>query len=322
MNEDIIKMLIKDGVNFNHDFTPYKYNVCKALLKEHNIDVSYDELTKTINDYKNYTRKNMKTVEELFGYDTKESELIEFFNNIKDTFKKPDYTSIPKLYYPYLYKLLSYRKYDVRGTLKEDDVKTFFVAKDSYSNNSIALYDKDGNFYFLGTSNAVKEWSKEKTNQWDNMLKDILQVCRNIARYEIKKKQETITFPCKCEITGEIIENKEDMHIDHYNKDFAEVVYDWLYLMKKQYEKTHNGKWCDIVNLIHKYIKYGENLFTYNKLNRSFYDYHNEHTHLRITKKKANLSKEKSRPNWEYLKLNGYYLEKYAKEKYEKTTSV
>ena len=67
-------------------------------------------------------------------------------------------------------------------------------------------------------------------------------------------------------------------------------------------------------DLIDSNFKY----FNDKKWNRSFIDYHDKHTHLRVVDKKENLHKEKTKPNWEYLKINGYYLEKYEKEKFNK----
>jgi len=253
----------------------------------------------------------MKTVEELFDYNSKQKELTDFFNNIKDTYVKPKYSSIPREYYPYLYKLLSYRIYDKRGDYKEGDIRTFFVAKDAYKNNSIAFYDNDGNFYFLGTTNAIKEWQKQKNLYWDNMLHQVTQICRNIVRPEIKKMKDSIVFPCKCEITGEIIESPDNLHIDHYDKDFSQVVFDWLYALKK-YKEKKDKKTCDIVGILYNnFISFDNNMFTYDKLNESFLLYHNSNTHLRKVTKKANLSKEKIRPEWDRLKVNGYYIEKY-----------
>ncbi len=59
MKEKVIDILIGHGVDLKQKMTPYKYNVCKAILKEHNnIDIPIDELTEIIDDYKGIIKKS------------------------------------------------------------------------------------------------------------------------------------------------------------------------------------------------------------------------------------------------------------------------
>ena len=253
-------------------------------------------------------------LEEIFGYNTKQTELTEVCRYIRHTFIKPKYSSIPKEYYQFLYKLLSYRKFDYRGEYKQGDIKTFYVGKDEYGNNSIAFFDIDGNHDFIGCSSAITEWQKEKTNEWEHMKNCVLQICRNLARFRIKEKRDSIILPVKCEISGKIIDNIDDIHIDHYDDDFSKVAYDWMYNLKHALEKNCN-KFVDIIKVLYDLHDDEFKYFKLKNWNKSFIDFHDSHTHLRVVCKEANLQKEKYKPNWDFLKINGYYLEKYAKDK-------
>lgn len=254
-------------------------------------------------------------LEEIFGYNTKQSELTEVCKYIKTTFIKPKYSSIPKEYYPFLYKLISYRKFDYRGEYKPGDIRTFYVGKDEYGNNSIAFFDINGKHDFIGSTNAINQWQKEKNNEWDNMLRVVIQICRNLARFRIKEKRDAIVLPIKCELTGVTIDNMDDIQIDHYEDDFSKVVYDWMHCLKQALQKKNHNLTTDIVNILYNMHDDKWQYFNKKEWNRSFIDFHDSHTHLRVVSKKANLQKEKYKPNWDFLKANGYYLEQYAKEK-------
>ena len=248
-----------------------------------------------------------RDINDVFSYKTKQSELKEVVKYITDTFNKENgYSSIPKEYYPFLYKLLKYRKYDFRGDYNEDMIKTFFVGKDVYKHNTIMFYDNEGRCEFIGCGNAITEWQKEKNNYWEEMKRAVLQVLRNIAKYETNKYKDSLTFPMKSEISDYIIQSKEDCHIDHYDKDFSEVAFDWLFTIKQNIE-SQSKKLVDIIAQLYYIIDDNREYFKSKEWNRAWYKYHNEHTHLRAISKKENLSKEKIHPDWELLKENGRY---------------
>lgn len=246
-------------------------------------------------------------IEKVFEYKTRGAQIKEVVDYIKDTYNKENgYTSIPKEYYPFLYKLLSYRRYDSRGDYVEGAIRTFFVGKDAYKHNSIAFYDITGKFDFIGCGNAINEWQKDKNAYWEEMKRAVLQVLRNIAKYSTNKYKESLTFPMKSEISDEIINSKKECHIDHYDKEFSELAFDWLMLLKINLEKK-TGKLVDIIYELYKIIDDNREYFNSKDWNRSWYKYHNENTHLRAITKKENLSREKIYPNWELLKENGRY---------------
>lgn len=254
-------------------------------------------------------------LEEIFGYNTKQSELTEVCKYIRNTFNKENgYSSIPKPYYPFLYKLLSYRKFDSRSEYKTGDIRTFYVGKNEYENYSIAFFDIEGKHDFIGCTSAIKEWQKEKNNEWEHMKDCVLGICRNLARFRIKEKRDKIVLPVKCEISGQIIDNIEDIHIDHYDDDFSKVAFSWM-LDIKHAQENYKHKHIDIIKTLYDLHDKDFKYFKDKAWNRSFIDYHDGHTHLRVVSNKANLQKEKYKPNWDLLKINGYYIEKYDKEK-------
>lgn len=246
-------------------------------------------------------------IDKVFGYKTRGTQLKEVVDYIKNTYNKDNgYTSIPKEYYPFLYKLLSYRKYDSRGDYEVGDIRTFFVGKDAYKHNSIAFYDISGHFDFIGCTNAIGEWQKEKNNYWEEMKRAVLQVLRNIAKYETDKYKDSLTFPMKSEISDETITNKKDCHIDHYDKEFSEAAFDWLMLAKNNIERKSH-KLIDIIYELYNIIDDERKYFKNKEWNRSWWRYHNNNTHIRAITKKENLLREKIYPEWELLKENGRY---------------
>lgn len=246
-------------------------------------------------------------IEKVFGYNTKQTQLKEVEKYILTTFNKENgYRSIPKEYWPFLYKLLSYRKYDSRGQYSDGNIRTFFVGKNDYNKNSIMFYDISGKCDHIGCSNAIGEWQKEKNNYWEEMKRTVLQVLRNIAKYSTNKYKDSLTFPRKSELSDEIINSKNECHIDHYDKEFSELAFDWMMSVKLNIEnRTH--KLVDIVYELYKIIDDNREYFKSKDWNRAWYKYHNENTHLRAITKKENLSREKIYPNWELLKENGRY---------------
>lgn len=256
--------------------------------------------------------KNINNLDDLFSYTSSMYDLKAICDYICKTFVKPDYSSIPKEYYPFLYKLLSYRKYDYRGKYKPGDIRTFFVGQ-TYGNNSIMFFDKNGRCDCIGVVNAIKEWQNQKNDIWNYEREKVLYVLRNLIKPKIQEIRNNITLPVKDEITGEMIYNMKDIHIDHYDSDFSRVAYDWMYLMKNLYWQKYK-RTLDIIHCL--FLLHDDDFiqFTDDKWNNSFLKYHDSHTHLRITTKQNNLKREKHNPNWEILTTRGYYIEKYEKE--------
>lgn len=110
----------------------------------------------------------------------------------------------------------------------------------------------------------------------------INKACRSAVNSVIMEMRNKITLPFVCPITGETIEDKHLIHVDHYDKTFAELFHEWL-----------KGK--DIDELYNKTLKQkGDKrlgtFFDDDELNRDFLEFHNNNTHLRLVSAKANLT--------------------------------
>ena len=118
-------------------------------------------------------------------------------------------------------------------------------------------------------------------------IKDICAACRESIDYIIKGLKEKLTFPLVCPLSGVVIKNIKDVHIDHYDLDFKDVVDLWI---------QKNGG----VDNLYKYVcetKDNETTtyFTDEGIKENFIKFHNEHTHLRAIHRKENLSTRKKK---------------------------
>ena len=88
-----------------------------------------------------------------------------------------------------------------------------------------------------------------------------------------------------CEITGEPINSRKDLHIDHHNLDFIQIVEAYLKLNNTTYKDLF--KFCNKVGTV----------WTLNNelIIHNFTEFHNDNTHLRFTSATANLKKPKTK---------------------------
>ncbi len=219
---------------------------------------------------------------------------------------------IPREYYDVLCKLMSYRIDDPRSSIKCDDISCMFIGKDEFNNNSIMFYTKDGKYNRLGVSQSLTCLQTHINNVLNKKQHDVLATLRDLCRPKIKEIKANIVLPVKSELSGELIYEMSDINIDHYDDDFSKVAYDWLMIMKQTIEK-HKNKLVDVFYELSKIIDYDKKCFKNENINKSFISYHNNHTHLRVVSKNENLGRKKYKPCWDYLKINGCYLEKYGK---------
>lgn len=111
-------------------------------------------------------------------------------------------------------------------------------------------------------------------------LADIKKACRNaVVRDILKFRDENVIYgETKCPITGDTL-TKENTHIDHYDKTFAELCNTWIESQNLQYLTSKLNQTQDNNMLTY---------FTDENLSRSFRIYHNMNTHLRAVTKYAN----------------------------------
>ena len=111
---------------------------------------------------------------------------------------------------------------------------------------------------------------------------DIMKACRTVISPVIENLRNQIKLPFTCPVTGDVVTDKSDVHIDHYDLTFKELFDLWI--KDKDIDEVYNS--------IDESRKDGcvEIHFNDPMLAMDFYDFHNNHTHLRVVSKKANLS--------------------------------
>jgi len=235
---------------------------------------------------------------------TKRKQLMDNF--IKEYAESCYHKSLPRQFYPFLHKILTYRIGHERSKYKLEDIRTFFISKDEYGHLVIAFFDVNGKYEPFGLSGCLQAISKHNSQIWDEERKQVVQILRNIAKFQVNEFYDSITLPCKSAISNEIIKDKSNLHIDHYDDDFSKVAFDWMMTLKQNIENKQH-KLVDIVHSLYKIIDEKKEYFTDKRYSRSFYKWHIEHTHLRAITKNENLKREKYCPDWSLLKINGRY---------------
>lgn len=120
---------------------------------------------------------------------------------------------------------------------------------------------------------------------------DIVSACRNSIKTTIDEIRDRIFSLAKGKVvrsglTGNEfkIETKNDFHIDHFNQDFIDVV--------KGFVKSNNITIDDVESVGGVSC---EVRFKSEETIKSFIEYHNTHTHLRLTTPTENLTRSKTR---------------------------
>ena len=152
------------------------------------------------------------------------------------------------------------------------------VRPDIYGGKCFYLVRVDGSFTDIS---YVKSITPEKPIDY------VKRACRTAVEGKIMEKRESITLPYTCPITGEIIWDMSNIHIDHYDLTFDELFNDWI-------------KDKDINELYKKTLDSSKDNSTITYFNdkeiiKDFVEFHNKHTHLRAVSKKANLGELKKK---------------------------
>ncbi len=137
-------------------------------------------------------------------------------------------------------------------------------------------------FYIVRTDGSETDISFVKSITYPNKISRIMRACRTSVLPEILKIRNNIKLPFVCPITGETINDKHLIHIDHYDLTFEDLFYKWLdgKNIDELYEKTLKSKEDNNI----------EPYFDDDEINKDFLEFHNNHTHLRVVSKTANLS--------------------------------
>jgi hypothetical protein len=103
--------------------------------------------------------------------------------------------------------------------------------------------------------------------------------CREAIRPIIEKFRSELKYPFICPVTGEVLSDPSEVHIDHYDETFIKVVRSWI-----------ETKSTDELQLKPPKDNQSAVRFLYAATDIDFINYHNSHTHLRAVSVTANLS--------------------------------
>ena len=138
-------------------------------------------------------------------------------------------------------------------------------------------------FYIVRVDGTSTDISYRKAlHSYPTKRADIVKACRTVISPVIENLRNQIKLPFTCPITGEVITDKSDVHIDHYDLTFKELFDLWI--KDKDIDEVYKS--------IGECRKDGcvEVYFNDPMLAMDFYEFHNPHTHLRAVSKRANLS--------------------------------
>ena len=142
------------------------------------------------------------------------------------------------------------------------------------------LYGKKG-FYIVRTDGTSTDISYRKAiYSYPTKRAEIMKACRTVISPIIEMMRNHIQIPFTCPITGEVITDRSKIHIDHYDLTFKELFDLWMKDkdIDKVYATIGESRKDGCVE-----VHFNDPLLT-----MDFYQFHNEHTHLRAVSETAN----------------------------------
>ncbi len=154
----------------------------------------------------------------------------------------------------------------------EDGYDHIEVRKGLYGKKCFYIVRSDGTSTDISYRKAIYSYPTER--------EEIMKACRTVISPIIEMMRNQIQLPFTCPVTGEVITDKSNVHIDHYDLTFKELFDLWM--KDKDVDKVYQT--------IGESRKDGcvEVHFNDALLAMDFYQFHNEHTHLRAVSANAN----------------------------------
>lgn len=139
-------------------------------------------------------------------------------------------------------------------------------------------------YYVVQTDGWKEDISFEAALRPRTKKSYVNKACRTAILPIKNKVRDSIEFPFTCPITGEVITNIREIHIDHYDEPFDVVFNMWIADkdIDELYSKT-NKNVSGVNSGTHAY-------FIDEDIIADFIEFHNKHTHLRAVSRRANLS--------------------------------
>jgi hypothetical protein len=143
-------------------------------------------------------------------------------------------------------------------------------------------------FYIVNDNGQKIDISYNYTNKKcnnSNDKKEVLKAMRTTIEFIVEEKRKEFFYnKTKCEISGQIIGDISNCHIDHYDYDFRDVAERFL----KHYNKSYSDLSQYVIDTNSK------RSFNNEILIKEFIKFHNSNTNLRFTTKEQNLKRKKS----------------------------
>jgi hypothetical protein len=175
--------------------------------------------------------------------------------------------------------LLSYFKHHPEFESKFKNGFQYFIKEKNkeWNNECIYIIDNENCKIAISKNFIPTATDKEK----EGCLKSLREAIEPI----IKEKRKQFYPGILCEISGKPINEPIDLHIDHHNLDFIQIVNKYLEHHKIDYKKLF--EYCE-----KKKTKWS---ITHQGIIKDFVEFHNNNTTLRFTLKTENLKKPKAK---------------------------
>ena len=139
------------------------------------------------------------------------------------------------------------------------------------------------NFFIIRLDDTETDISFTKCISNPTDFRIIKNACRNAIEDIIIDFRDSIILPFICPITGEEIDDYRNIHVDHYDLEFDDLVMSWIRNNNLSIQELKDNISNGIDNEIGNY-------FLSQSICDDFRNYHNNNTHLRLVSKRANLS--------------------------------
>lgn len=210
----------------------------------------------TLGDITYSSKKELKSRMSKYLVDTPSGHIIKDFSKIK------------------LLKDLIYLHYDYERKVGSG-IKYFFVQRNNVgSGKCFAIKRVDGSIETFSYKNCLDGDSQTRRAK-------TLEAFRFIVKGHMRAYRNSFTFPIKCSLSGENINSPFELHVDHVNPTFLEIVTQFLSLKSltlEEIEIVGNGESIDLRN---------------KNLSNEFYEFHSAKAIYQPLTKAAHIEKTK-----------------------------
>ena len=144
----------------------------------------------------------------------------------------------------------------------------FEVRRGLYGKKSFYIVRLDGTSIDISYRKAIYSYPSKRL--------DVMKACRTVISPIIEMYRNQIKLPFVCPITDDVVTDKSNIHIDHYDLTFKELFDLWM-------EDKDIDELYDKLSKSNNEVHFDDPLLTLD-----FYQFHNDHTHLRAVSARAN----------------------------------